>query len=286
MKITIVDEVSKELLDTHFGKITLRSMTARAIGSGTISFGLVSIPFKVYTAASSQNLSFNLLHKECSGRMKQQYRCPVEDKIVERTDMVKGFEFAKDQYVTFTEEELKKLESAKVDSLEIVEFVPESTIDAIHVEKNFYIGPDKGSEKAFHLLAQAMKRAGATSSNKVAVGRYWTRGRQQVVLIRPHRNGLVMQYIYYANEVRNYDEVGVSTAPPVFKDIELDMADKLIAQLSTAEFKADKFRDEYQDRVRDAVDQKIAGRELTFAEEPPKAVIMDLFEALKRSLVG
>jgi len=97
VKITIVDEVSKELLDTHFGKITLRSMTARAIGSGTISFGLVSIPFKVYTAASSQNLSFNLLHKECSGRMKQQYRCPVEDKIVERTDMVKGFEFAKDQ---------------------------------------------------------------------------------------------------------------------------------------------------------------------------------------------
>ena len=109
-----------------------------------------------------------------------------------------------------------------------MEFVPEAAVDLIHVEKNFYIGPDKGGDKAFQLLAHAMKRM-----NKLAVGRYWTRGRQQVVLIRPHKNGLVMQYIYYANEVRNYDDVGVSTAPPAFKDIELDMADKLIAQLSS-----------------------------------------------------
>jgi len=267
-------------LDTQLRKATLLAMTARAIGSGTISFGLVSIPFKVYTAASSHNLSFNLLHKKCTSRMKQQYRCPVDDEIVERTEMVKGFEFAKDQYVTFSEEELKKLESAKVDSLEITEFVPEATVDPIHVEKNFYIGPDKGGDKAFQLLAQAMKR-----TKKVAVGRYWTRGRQQVVLIRPHHNGLVMQYIYYANEVRSYDEVGVGGAT-AFKDIELDMADKLIAQLSTAEFKADRYRDEYQDRVRSAVDQKVAGLEVSFVEEAPKAIITDLFEALKRSLVG
>jgi DNA end-binding protein Ku len=255
-------------------------MTARAIGSGTISFGLVSIPFKVYTAASSHNLSFNLLHKKCSGRMRQQYKCPVDDEIVERTEMVKGFEFAKDQYVTFSEEELKKLESQKVDSLEITEFVPAESVDPIHVEKNFYIGPDKGGDKAFQLLAQAMKKA-----VKVAVGRYWTRGRQQVVLIRPHHQGLVMQYIYYASEVRGYDEVGVGGAT-TFKDIELDMADKLIAQLSSPGFNADKYRDEYQDRVRAAVDQKIAGLEVTFAEEPPQAIITDLFEALKRSLVG
>jgi len=255
-------------------------MTARAIGSGTISFGLVSIPFKVYTAASSHNLSFNLLHKKCSGRMKQQYLCPVDNAVVERADMVKGFEFAKDQYVTFTEEELKKLESAKVDSLEITEFVPEATVDPIHVEKNFYIGPDRGGDKAFQLLAHAMKR-----TKKVAVGRYWTRGRQQVVLIRPHMNGLVMQYIYYGSEVRSYDEVGVGSQT-AFKDIELDLADKLIAQLSTSEFKADKYRDEYQDRVRAAVDQKVAGLEVTFAEDAPRAIITDLFEALKRSLTG
>jgi DNA end-binding protein Ku len=255
-------------------------MSARAIGSGTISFGLVSIPFKVYTAALSQNLSFNLLHKKCTSRMKQQYRCPVDDEIVERTEMVKGFEFAKDQYVTFTEEELKKLESQKIDSLEITEFVPEATVDLIHVEKNFYIGADKGGDKAFQLLAQAMKRM-----KKVAVGRYWTRGRQQVVLIRPHMNGLVMQYIYYENEVRDYAEIG-GAAITAFKDIELDMADKLITQLSTSEFKPGKYRDEYQDRVRAAVDQKVAGLEVTFADEAPKPIILDLFEALKRSLVG
>ena len=177
-------------------------MTARAIGSGTISFGLVSIPFKVYTAASSQNLSFNLLHKKCSSRMKQEYRCPVEDEIVERTEMVKGFEIAKDQYVTFTEEELKKLESAKIDSLEITEIVSEASVSFLHVEKNFFIGPDKGSEKAYQLFARTLAK-----SHKLAVGRYWTRGRQQVVFIRPIGKkadgtvALVMQYIFYANEV-------------------------------------------------------------------------------------
>jgi DNA end-binding protein Ku len=254
-------------------------MTARAIGSGTISFGLVSIPFKVYTAASSQNLSFNLLHKKCGGRMKQQYLCPVDNVVVERTDMVKGFEFAKDQYVQFTEEELKKLESAKIDSLEITEFVPEETVDPIHVEKSFYIGPDKGGDKAFQLLAQAMEGAG-----RVAVGRYWTRGRQQVVFIRPYKNGLVLQYIYYAGEVRSYDEIAPAKA--AFKDLEMEMALKLIAQLSSPEFKAERYRDEYQDRVRAAVDQKIAGLEVSFAEEAPKAIITDLFEALKRSLTA
>jgi len=255
-------------------------MTARAIGSGTISFGLVTIPIKVYTAASSHNASFNLLHKKCGGRMKQQYLCPVDNVVVERTDMVKGFEFAKDQYVQFTEEELKKLESAKLDSLEIVEFVPDKTVDLVHVEKTFYIGPDKGADKAYQLLAKAMHKSG-----KIAVGRYWTRGRQQVVLIRPYKKGLVLQYIFYATEVRSFDEIG-SGSETAFKDIELDLADKLIAQLSTPEFRAEKYSDEYQDRVRAAVDQKVAGKEVTFAEDAPRATITDLFEALKRSLMG
>ncbi len=165
-------------------------MAARAIGSGTISFGLVSIPFKVYTAASSQNISFNLLHKKCGGRMKQQYFCAVDNCTVERTDMVKGYEFAKDQYVQFTEEDLKKLEAAKSDSLELVEFVPESTVDVVYAEKSYYLGPDKGGEKAYQLLAQSMKRSG-----KIAVGRYNTRGREQLVLIRPYHHGLIMHYV-------------------------------------------------------------------------------------------
>jgi DNA end-binding protein Ku len=256
-------------------------MAARAIGSGTISFGLVSIPFKLSTAASSQNVSFNLLHKKCGGRMKQQYLCPVDNVVVERSDMVKGFEFAKDQYVHFSEEDLKKLQAAKTDALELVEFVPESTVDLVYMEKSYYIGPDKGGDRAYQLLAQAMKRAG-----KIAVGRYWTHGREQLVLIRPyHQKGLIMHYVYYANEVRSFDEVGVGS-DATFKDIELDLADKLIEQLAHPEFKADQFRDEYQDRVRTAVDQKVAGQEISVAEEAPKAQIIDLFEALKRSLAS
>ena len=256
-------------------------MAARAIGSGTISFGLVSIPFKVYTAASSQNVSFNLLHKKCGGRMKQQYLCPVDNVVVERSDMVKGFEFAKDQYVHFSEEDLKKLEAAKTDSLELVEFVPESTVDLVYMEKSYYLGPDKGGDKAYQLLAQSMKRSG-----KIAVGRYWTRGREQLVLIRPYHNkGLIMHYVYYANEVRSFDDVGVG-GDATFKDIELDLADKLIEQLGAPEFKADKYRDQYQDRIRAAVDQKVAGQEISVAEEAPKAQIIDLFEALKRSLAA
>ena len=257
-------------------------MAARAIGSGTISFGLVSIPFKLYTAASSQNVSFNMLHKKCGGRMKQQYFCPVDNVVVERTDMVKGFEFAKDQYVQFTEDDLKKLETAKTDSLELVEFVPESTVDLVYIEKTYYLGPDKGGDRAYQLLAQSMKRSG-----KIAVGRYWTRGRQQVVLIRPyHTKGLIMHYVYYASEVRSFDDVRASALDATFKDVELDLADKLIAQWLSAgvEFKADKYRDEYQDRIRGAVDQKVAGQEITVTDEAPKAQIIDLFEALKRSL--
>jgi DNA end-binding protein Ku len=253
-------------------------MAARAIGSGTISFGLVSIPFKLYTATSSQNVSFNLLHKKCGGRMKQQYLCPTDNVVVERTDMVKGFEFAKDQYVQFTEEELKKLEAAKTDALELVEFVPESTVDLVHLEKSYYLGPDKGGDRAYQLLSQAMKRAG-----KIAVGRHWTRGREQLVLLRPYREGLIMHYVYYANEVRSFADVGVPTGA-TFKDIELELADKLIEQLSSGEFDAQKFHDEYEDRVKTAVEQKIAGKEITVSEEAPKAQIIDLFEALKRSL--
>ncbi len=255
-------------------------MAARATGSGTISFGLVSIPFKVYTAASSQNISFNLLHKKCGGRMKQQYICPLDNVTVERTDMVKGYEFAKDQYVQFTEEDLKKLEAAKTDALELIEFVPESTVDLVYMEKSFYLGPDKGGDRAYQLLAQSMKRSG-----KIAVGKYCTRGREQLVLIRPYHKGLIMHYVYYANEVRSFEDVGIG-GDATFKDIELDLADKLIEQLATSEFKADKFKDEYQDRVKTAVDQKISGKEISVSEEAPKAQIIDLFEALKRSLAA
>jgi len=227
-------------------------MAARAIGTGTISFGLVSIPVKLYTATSSEAVSFNLIHQKCKGRIKQQIFCPTDNEIVERNDLVKGYEYAKNQYVLFTEEELDALEAAKTNSLEIVEFVPANTVDWIYISKTYYLGPDKGGDKAYKLLSAAMER-----TKKIAVGRYFTRGKEQLVLLRPYKNGLMLHYAYYANEVRSFDEVDTG-AVIATKPIEDELADKLIAQLTIPEFNPEQYRDEYVERVKAAVEQKVA----------------------------
>jgi DNA end-binding protein Ku len=253
-------------------------MAARSIGSGTISFGLVSIPFKVYTATSPQSVSFNQLHKKCGGRLKQQLFCPVDNEVVQRTDIVKGFEFQKDRYVQFSEEELKKLEAERTDRVDIVEFVPADTVDFVYIEKTQYLGPDKGGDRAYRLLSEAMTR-----TNKIAVGRYGTRGKETLVLIRPHAGGLVLHQVFYADEVRSFDDVD-RPGELEFKPIEAELADKLIEQLSAERFRPEQYHDDYRDRVMAAVEQKAAGAELTVMPEAPQAQIIDLFEALKRSL--
>jgi DNA end-binding protein Ku len=253
-------------------------MAARSIGSGTISFGLVSIPIRLFTATSPKSVSFNMLHKTCGGRLKQQLFCPVENQVIERSDTIKGFEYARDSYVKFTDEELKALESARTDTLELVEFVPASTVDFLFIEKTYYLGPDKGGERAYRLLSEALERAG-----RLAVGRFATRGKDNLVLIRPYKKGLILHECFYADEVRAFDEVETGGAFE-FKDIELDLADKLIAQLDQPSFQPERFRDTYGDRVRDAVEKKIAGEDVVMTPEAPKAQIIDLLEALKRSV--
>jgi DNA end-binding protein Ku len=253
-------------------------MPARATSSGTISFGLVSIPIKLYTATSSHQVSFNMLHRETNSRVKQQYIVPGTGEVVERKNMVKGYEFAKGQYVVFEEDELKKLEAPRSTSMDIVEFVPLSSVDLIQVEKTYYLGPDKGGDKAYRLLVDAM-----TDTGKVAVGRWSARGKEQLVLIRPYKDGLLLHQMFYADEVRAFDEVDKG-ATFEFRDAERDLAKKLIAELSSDAFQPEKFHDEFADRVRAAVDQKTAGQEIQLAREVPKAQIIDLFEALKQSL--
>jgi len=255
-------------------------MSARAIATGTISFGLVSIPVKVYTATSSEGISFNLIHKKCSGRIKQQIFCPTDNEVVERTELVKGYEHGKNQYVLFTEDELDALEAPKSDTIEIVEFVPASTVDWIYIARTCYLGPDKGGDKAYRLLGEAMERTG-----KIAVGRYFTRGRDQLVLLRPYKQGLVLHYAYYANEVRSFDDVERGNGAGA-KPVERELADKLIEQLAVPQFQPDHYRDEYANRVKAAVDQKIIGQQIAVAPELQDAPIIDLFEALKRSLVA
>lgn len=253
-------------------------MVARATSSTTISFGLVSIPVKLYTATSAQDVHFNQLHKQCGGRIKQKLHCPVEDVDVERNDIIKGFEVSKNQYVQFSEEELKALEAERFSTLNLVEFVPESTVDFVYIERSQYLGPDKGGEKAFNLLSKAMRQM-----ERIAVGRYWSRGKVQLVLIRPYRKGLILHQVYYANEVRAYDDVDLGP-DQAFSDAEQQLAERLIEQLSVPEFAPDKYHDEYADRVRKAAEEKAAGQQITVAPEQPAAQIIDLFEALKQSL--
>lgn len=253
-------------------------VAARAVASGTISFGLVSIPVKLFTAASSEQVSFNMLHKTCSGRVKMQYFCPTDSQVVERADTVKGFEYARGQYVLFSDDELKALEAARDNSIEITEFVPLSSIDFVQVEKSYYLGPDKGGDKAYRLLSDAMR-----GKDRVAVGRWATRGKEQLVLVRPHGDGLLLHQLYYGTEVRSFEEIDTG-AKFTFSDKERDLADRLIDQLTTEKFEPDNYHDSYSDRVRAAVEQKVQGQEVTVAPEAPKAQIIDLFEALKKSL--
>jgi len=254
-------------------------MAARSLASGTISFGLVSIPVKLYPATqSSAGISFNLLHGKCGSRLKQQYLCPKDGEVVPREAMVKGYEFAKDQYVTFTAEELKALEEARKEAIEIAEFVPADRVDPIYFDKPYYLGPDKGGDKAYRLLAEAMKRSG-----KAALARHAARGKQYLVLIRPVDGRLVMQQLLYADEVRSFDEVPMGEAE--LKEPEVQLALQLVQQTASEAFRPEAYRDEVRDRIQAAVERKIAGQEISLAPaEEPRAQVIDLMEALKASL--
>jgi DNA end-binding protein Ku len=253
-------------------------MAARATGSGTLSFGLVSIPVKFYSATSPHQLSFNMLHGKCGNRVRMQYYCPSDEEVVTRRDIVRGYEHAKDQFVRFTDEELKKLESERSDRIDIIEFVPERSVDLAYIADTHYLGPAKGGDRAYKLLSDAMQR-----TKRMAVGRYGARGREQLVLLRPYKGGLVMHQVYYADEVHPMEEVEYPRSMPL-RDAEIDLADRLVEQLSVDEFDPARYPDEYTSRILAAIEEKVAGKEVTVAPEQPHAQIIDLFEALKRSL--
>jgi DNA end-binding protein Ku len=254
-------------------------MAARPIHSGTISFGLVSIPVKLYTAASSQSISFNLLHAKCGNRIRQQRFCPVCNEVVEREELVRGYEFAKDQYVRFKEDELEALEGEASQAIEISEFVPLSTVDPIYYEKSYYLGPDKGGEKPYRLLTEAMNKAG-----KVALAKFVMRGKENLVLVRPAMGGLMLHTMYFADEVRNFNEISKGEAAKI-SDAETSLAIRLIDELSNEEFRPEQFEDEYRQRVLDLVEQKAQGKQITVvAPQAPRAQVIDLMAALKESL--
>ncbi|HVF64306.1 MAG TPA: Ku protein [Casimicrobiaceae bacterium] len=255
-------------------------MAARALASVTISFGMVSIPVKLFSATQpSAGVSFNLLHAGCGSRLKQQYLCAREGVVVDRADMVKGYEFAKDQYVTFTPEELKEMEEKGTQTIEIDEFVPGATVDPVYYDKAYFLGPDKGGSKPYALLAESMRQTGQT-----AIGRYAARGKQYIVQLRAVEGGIVMQQLLYAPEVRTIGEVDIETAP--VRDNELALAKQLIAQISAPAFDPTGYEDEVKKRIEASVQRKVEGEEIAISPVAPTsgAQVIDLMEALRASL--
>jgi DNA end-binding protein Ku len=256
-------------------------MAARSIGSLTVSFGLVAIPVKLYTATQSANtISFNLLHNKDGSRLKQQYVCQKEGVVVERDEIVKGYEFAKDQYVRFTPEEIKALEEVGSRAVEISEFVPIESVDPVYYDKTYYLAPDKGAAKPYALLTEALKQTG-----RCAVGRWATRGKGYIVILRPIGDVLAMQQLHYAADVRPASEVDVPK--PEVKPAELKLAQQLIDQQTAEGFDPTAFKDETRARIEAAIQKKVEeGTEISVTERPPEGEgkVIDLMEALRASL--
>lgn len=254
-------------------------MPPHSTGSGTLSFGLVSIPVRMFTAASSQSVSFNQLHEKCGGRIKQQIMCPQCNEVLDRTQIVKGYEFAKEQYVRFTEDELKRLDGEMNQMIDITEFVPLEQVDPIYFEKTYYLGPDKGGGKAYRLLCESMARAG-----KVALAKFTMRGKENLVLIRASQDGLMLHAMYFADEIRDFGEIDKGKDATV-KPGELELAMRLIEDLTAKNFEPGKYHDDYRNRVLAVVESKVEGKEIVAAGPAvQRTQVIDIMDALKQSL--
>jgi DNA end-binding protein Ku len=254
---------------------------ARSIASLTISFGLVAIPVKLYSATvSSERIAFNLLRQKDGSRVKQQYVAVNDGKLVERSDMTKGYEFAKDQYVMFSAEELKTLEDATTHTIDITQFVPLESVDPVYFDGTYYLAPDKGGAKPYSLLATALRQ-----TRQCAVGRWTSRGKEHIIVVRPIDDGLAMHQLHFKAEVRTLQELGIEAAP--VSDAELTLANQLIEQLAAKRFDPNEFTDEHRARVEAAIRRKVEGKEVSLAESPVRNAggnVVDLMQALKASL--
>jgi DNA end-binding protein Ku len=254
---------------------------ARSIASLTISFGLVAIPVKLYSATvSSERISFNLLRQKDGSRVKQQYVAVNDGKLVERAEMVKGYEFAKDQYVMFSPEELKALEDTTSHAIDIGQFVPLESVDPLYFDGTYYLAPDKGGAKPYTLLATALRKA-----RQCAVGRWISRGKEHIVVIRPIEDGLAMHQLHFKAEVRDLKDLGIE--PAVVSEPELKLAHQLIDHLAAKRFDPNEYADEHRARVQAAIQKKVEGKEVSIAEGPVAAAsgnVIDLMAALRASI--
>jgi DNA end-binding protein Ku len=254
---------------------------ARSIASLTISFGLVAIPVKLYSATiSSERISFNLLRRGDGSRVKQQYVAVNDGKLVERSEMIKGYEFAKDQYVMFSSDELKALEDTTTHSIDIGQFVPLESVDPVYFDGTYYLAPDKGGAKPYSLLSTALRKA-----RQCAIGRWISRGKEHIVVIRPINDGLALHQLHFRAEVRDINDLGIE--PAQVSESELKLAQQLIDQLAAKRFDPNEFQDEFKGRVEAAIQKKIQGKEVSLSEAPVATSggnVIDLMEALRASI--
>lgn len=254
--------------------------TLRPIQSGTISFGLVNIPVKVYAAGdSAAKISMNQIHAEKKTRLKQQMYDPATGEVVPKEKIAKGYEFMKDQYVIVTEEELTALEAASSKQMAVSEFVPLDSVAPTYFDSIYYLGPDKGAERAFRLLTMALK-----DTKRAAIVQYTARSREHVALIQPLGDGLMLQNLRYADEVRDQSEVSCPEAQ--VSSAEVSLAKQLIEAQSTSTFDPKKYKDHYREKLKHLIDQKVSGVETPFTPIPQVAQqpVVDLMETLKASL--
>jgi DNA end-binding protein Ku len=250
---------------------------AASVWSGYLTFGLISMPVRLFSGARSSGISFNMLHRPDLQRVKQQYICPAENRVVDRSEIVKGYEFRKDEYVVIEPDEIKKIEPKTAKTMEILQFVKTSEVDPVYFESSYFMVPEEAGRRPYALLTKALEE-----SEYVAIAKLTMHNREYTVFLRPHEGGLMLHTMYYADEVRKVEEYG---CPDVeLKDAEVKVAHQLIEALA-GDWDPEKYRDEFQDNLKKLIETKLEGGEVTEVEKPKKlAPVVDLMSALKQSL--
>ena len=252
---------------------------ARPVSRGVLSFGLVAFPVEIHTATHSQNISFNLLHATCGSRVRNRNFCPVCNVVVERDQLVRGYELSTGKYVQITDDELDALKAERNSNIELREFIPIANVDPVYFEGAYYLAPDEGGDKAYRLLSEAMEKSG-----RVALAQMVSYGQERFVLIGPCKGGLVLQIMFFANEVRDFDQIPKAEGLRVSGE-EIEFGRGLIEKLSSENFEPENYEDEYRNRVLAMIEEKTKGREITILPRAPaRGGVIDLMEALKESM--
>lgn len=250
---------------------------AASVWSGYLTFGLISIPVRLFSGARSSGISFNQLHRTDHHRVKQQLICPADGQVLERSDIVKGYEYRKDEYVIIEPDEIKKIEPKTAKTMEILEFVKTSDVDPVYFESSYYMTPEEAGQRPYALLTKALEE-----SEYVAIAKLTMHNREYTVFLRPHKGGMMLHTMYYKEEVREVEGFG---APDVeIKEAELKVAHQLIEALA-GDWDPEKYHDNFQENLKKLIETKLEGGEIQEVEKPKKlAPVIDLMAALKESL--